>query len=125
MNMSNAIGTNAIRRIASTRMPTRWGVFQTLAFGRDAPGETRPMETALAMLMGNVAGAVPLLRIHSQCITSEVFGSLRCDCSDQLDIAMSAIAEEGYGLMIYQDAEKPCESLTGVLLDQTFMCDYV
>jgi GTP cyclohydrolase II len=86
-------------------MPTRWGVFQVLAFERDTPGETRPVETALAMLMGDLAAAAPLLRIHSQCITSEVFGSLRCDCSDQLDIAMSAIAEEECGLMIYEHQE--------------------
>jgi GTP cyclohydrolase II len=103
--MTHGIDTNAIRRIASTRMPTRWGVFQALAFERDTPGETRPVETALAMIMGDVRRAAPLLRIHSQCITSEIFGSLRCDCSDQLDIAMRAIAEEGRGLLIYEHQE--------------------
>ena len=95
----------AIRRIASTRMPTRWGVFQALAFERDTPSETTPVETALAMIMGNVTRGAPLLRIHSQCVTSEVFGSLRCDCSDQLEMAMKAIAEEGSGLMIYEHQE--------------------
>jgi GTP cyclohydrolase II len=95
----------AIRRIASTRMPTRWGMFQALAFERDTPSETKPVETALALIRGNVTRGAPLLRIHSQCWTSEVFGSLRCDCSDQLEIAMKAIAEEGSGLMIYEHQE--------------------
>jgi GTP cyclohydrolase II len=97
--------THPIRRIASTRMPTRWGMFQALAFERDTPGETRPVETALVMIMGDVKRGAPLLRIHSQCVTSEVFGSLRCDCSDQLEIAMRAIANEGCGVMIYEHQE--------------------
>jgi GTP cyclohydrolase II len=86
-------------------MPTRWGMFQTLAFERDTPSENRPVETALAMIMGDVTRGAPLLRIHSQCLTSEVFGSLRCDCSDQLEIAMRAIAEEGCGVLIYEHQE--------------------
>ena len=86
-------------------MPTRWGMFQALAFERDTPGETRPVETALVMIMGDVKRGAPLLRIHSQCVTSEVFGSLRCDCSDQLEIAMRAIANEGCGVMIYEHQE--------------------
>jgi GTP cyclohydrolase II len=86
-------------------MPTRWGVFQALAFERDTPSETKPVETALAMIMGDVTRGAPLLRIHSQCVTSEVFGSLRCDCSDQLEIAMRAIAEEGCGVLIYEHQE--------------------
>jgi len=103
--MTNGIAPHAIRRIAFTRMPTRWGVFQVLAFERDTPGSNAPAQTALAMMMGDVARAVPLLRIHSQCITSEVFGSLRCDCSDQLEIAMRAIAQEACGLVLYEHQE--------------------
>jgi GTP cyclohydrolase II len=103
--MTNGADMHPIRRLASTRMPTRWGTFQTLAFERDTPGETRPVETALAMIMGDVTRGAPLLRIHSQCVTSEVFGSLRCDCSDQLEIAMRAIADEGRGVMIYEHQE--------------------
>ena len=86
--MKSGAHSGAIRRIASTRMPTRWGTFQTVAFERYTPGGTGPVETALAMMMGDVTRGAPLLRIHSQCLTSEVFGSLRCDCSDQLEIAM-------------------------------------
>src|ERR1700755_737995 len=86
-------------------MPTRGGMFQALALERDTPGKTRPVETALALVMGNVTRGAPLLRIHSQCLTSEAFGSLRCDCRDQLEIAMQAIAEEGRGVLIYEHQE--------------------
>lgn len=103
--MTNGPDANAIRRIASTRMPTRWGLFQTLAFERDTPSQAKQVETALAMTMGDVTRGAPLLRIHSQCVTSEVFGSLRCDCSDQLEIAMRTIADEGCGVMIYEHQE--------------------
>jgi len=103
--MTSGAQADAIRRIASTRMPTRWGMFQTLTFERYTSSETRPVETGLAMIMGDVTCGAPLLRIHSQCITSEVFGSLRCDCSDQLEIAMRAIAGEACGLVIYEHQE--------------------
>ena len=94
-----------IQQIASTRIPTRWGIFQTLAFERPTPGGGRSVETALAMMIGDVTKGVPLVRIHSQCIMSEVFGSLRCDCSEQLEMAMRAIACEGAGLIIYEHQE--------------------
>ena len=94
-----------IRRIASTRMPTKWGTFEAFGFERDIPDQSRQVETALAMTMGDFIEDAPLLRIHSQCLTSEVFGSLRCDCSDQLDVAMRTIAEEGRGLVIYEHQE--------------------
>jgi len=103
--MTSGAHAGAIRQIASTQIPTRWGLFQTMAFERDTPGENRPVETALALIMGDGTRGAPLLRIHSQCLTSEVFGSLRCDCHDQLEIAMRAIAEEGCGLVIYEHQE--------------------
>jgi 3,4-dihydroxy-2-butanone 4-phosphate synthase/GTP cyclohydrolase II len=85
-------------------MPTRWGTFKTLGFKRKLSNGTR-VETALAIVMGDVRQGTPLLRIHSQCFTSEVLGSLRCDCREQLEIAMRAIAEEGRGLVIYEHQE--------------------
>jgi GTP cyclohydrolase II len=88
-------------RIASTRMPTRWGLFDAIGFERDS-GRT---ETALAMVMGDLTEGAPLLRVHSQCLTGEVLGSLRCDCRDQLEMGMQAIAEEGRGLIIYEYQE--------------------
>jgi len=94
----------ALRRIVSTRLPTRSGLFQLVGFEREIPG-TKQVETALAIILGNVRKASPLMRIHSQCFTGEVLGSLRCDCRDQLDIAMTEIAEEGCGLVIYEYQE--------------------
>jgi len=86
-------------------MPTRWGAFDAIGFERGAPGGTRQVESALAIVMGDLTEGAPLLRIHSQCFTGEMLGSLRCDCRDQLDIAMQAIAEEGRGLVIYEYQE--------------------
>ena len=93
------------RQVVSTRMPTKWGSFQMLGFEREIVNGTRRTETALALVLGDVTEGAPLLRIHSQCLTGEVFGSLRCDCNEQLDIAMQAIAKEGRGLVIYEYQE--------------------
>jgi 3,4-dihydroxy-2-butanone 4-phosphate synthase/GTP cyclohydrolase II len=94
-----------VRRVVSTGMPTRWGVFQALAFERVIANGTRRVETALALVLGDLMEGAPLVRIHSQCFTGEVLGSLRCDCNDQLEIAMRAIAAEGRGLVIYEHQE--------------------
>jgi len=78
-------------------------VFQTIGFERETSNGT---ETALAIVLGDLKqSGAPLVRIHSQCFTGEVLGSLRCDCGDQLDLAMQAIAEEGSGLVIYEHQE--------------------
>src|SRR5258705_9253184 len=95
----------ALWRIASTRMPTKWGLFDAIGFERDISNGTHRVESALAMVMGDLTEGAPLLRIHSQCFTGEMLGSLRCDCHDQLEIAMQAIAEEGRGLLIYEYQE--------------------
>jgi GTP cyclohydrolase II len=100
-----AAQTGLLWRIASTRMPTRWGMFDAIGYERDVSNGTRRVESALAMVMGDPTEGVPLLRIHSQCFTGEVLGSLRCDCRDQLEMAMQAIAEEGRGLVIYEYQE--------------------
>src|SRR5580700_1763899 len=91
-------------RVATARMPTKWGMFNAAGFERAANG-TAQIDTALALIMGDLRGEAPLLRIHSQCFTGEGLGSLRCDCSDQLSIAMRAIAAEGQGLVIYEYQE--------------------
>src|SRR5262245_62619433 len=95
-------GVASIRRVASTRLPTRWGVFQAIGFERDRPGDSSQVETAVVLSMGDVSTGTPLLRIHSQCVTGEMFGSLRCDCREQLDLAMRAIGDDGSGLLIYE-----------------------
>lgn len=92
----------AVRRIVSTRLPTKSGLFQLVGFERGVPGK---IETALALTMGDLTEGAPLLRIHSQCFTGEILGSLRCDCGDQLESAMETIAAEGCGLVIYEYQE--------------------
>ena len=86
MNAAEEIGT--LRRVATARMPTRWGMFTAAGFARQAPNDIQRSDTALAMVMGDLRRQAPLLRIHSQCFTGEGLGSLRCDCSDQLSAAM-------------------------------------
>jgi 3,4-dihydroxy-2-butanone 4-phosphate synthase/GTP cyclohydrolase II len=86
-------------------MPTRWGDFQALAFERENINGTRRVETALALVLGDLTEGAPLVRIHSQCFTGEVLGSLRCDCNEQLEIAMRTIVAEGRGLVIYEHQE--------------------
>src|SRR3981189_263160 len=100
-----AAQTGPLWRVASTRMPTKWGMFDAIGYERDVSNGTRRVESALAMVMGDLTKGTPLLRIHSQCFTGEVLGSLRCDCHDQLEMAMQAIAEEGRGLVIYEYQE--------------------
>ena len=99
------VHTVHFRQIFSTRLPTRWGVFQVIGFERLIVNGSRHTETALAIILGDLSGSVPLVRIHSQCLTGEVFGSLRCDCNDQLELAMQAIANEQRGLVIYEHQE--------------------
>src|SRR5882757_3356917 len=94
--------SQGVRRIVSTRLPTKSGLFQLVGFERELPGK---IETALALMMGDLTQDAPLLRIHSQCFTGEILGSLRCDCREQLEIAMATIAEEGCGLVIYEHQE--------------------
>jgi len=67
--------------------------------------DTEKTESDLLLMLGDPTNRAPLLRIHSQCLTGEVLGSLRCDCRGQLEIAMSAIADEGSGLVIYEYQE--------------------
>src|SRR5436305_15005930 len=104
-----------VRRVVSTRMPTRWGVFQTLGFERDLSNGSRRVETALAIVLGDMTEGAPLLRIHSQCFTGEVLGSLRCDCGDESEIAMRAIAAEGRGLVLDEHQDGRVIGLMGKL----------
>lgn len=94
----------SLRRVASTRLPTRWGVFSALAFERSTMNGSR-VETALAIVLGDLTKGAPLVRIHSECLTGEMFRSLRCDCAEQLDMAMREMAKEGRGLLIYEHQE--------------------
>lgn len=104
--MKGVTPERTLRKVASAQIPTRWGVFQTVGFESETSNGSDHPETALAIVFGDLEqDAAPLLRIHSQCFTGEVLGSLRCDCGEQLDLAMGAIAEEGSGLVIYEHQE--------------------
>jgi GTP cyclohydrolase II len=100
-----AATVRAVRRVVSTTLPTRWGVFRAVGFERLSKDRGRPVESALAVILGDVSQGTPLLRVHSQCVTGEMLGSLRCDCREQLEIAMASIARAGRGLVIYEYQE--------------------
>jgi GTP cyclohydrolase II len=95
-----------VRQIASADFPTRWGNFRIYGFrGRFGTDEHPRDEDAVALVMGDIHSSPPLLRIHSQCLTGDVFGSLRCDCREQLEMALAMIAEQGAGILIYEQQE--------------------
>jgi GTP cyclohydrolase II len=108
-----------VKKIAEADFPTRWGAFRILGFeGRlPAPREDcepvvpaesltgRSVEGLVALVMGDIHSAPPLVRIHSQCLTGDVFGSLRCDCRLQLELALGKIAEAGAGILLYEQQE--------------------
>jgi GTP cyclohydrolase II len=92
-----------IQQIASADFPTRWGKFRIHGFrGPSDPSRDRRVEEAVVLVMGDVKSAPPLVRIHSQCLTGDVFHSLRCDCRQQLELSLSMIAEEGAGILLYE-----------------------
>ena len=92
------------KQLASADFPTRWGHFRIYGFRLDPTPNGKP-DDAVALVMGDVHSAPPLVRIHSQCLTGDVFGSLRCDCRQQLELALSTIAGEGAGILIYEQQE--------------------
>ncbi|HEY6488528.1 MAG: GTP cyclohydrolase II [Terracidiphilus sp.] len=105
----------SVRKTAEAAFPTRWGSFRILGFEGVLPSP-RPccehgvqsgskVEGLVALVMGDVHTAPPLVRIHSQCLTGDVFGSLRCDCRLQLELALRTIAAEGAGILLYEQQE--------------------
>jgi GTP cyclohydrolase II len=85
-------------KVAETSLPTPFGTFRL--FGFESQDKS---ESVVALVMGDVTGESPaLLRIHSQCLTGDVFQSGRCDCGDQLQYALKTIATAGSGILIYQ-----------------------
>ncbi|MCU1452510.1 MAG: 3,4-dihydroxy-2-butanone 4-phosphate synthase, partial [Acidimicrobiales bacterium] len=86
-----------IRRVAEARIPTGWGDFTCYVYESVLDGEQH-----VAMVRGDVQGGDDVLvRVHSECLTGDVFGSMRCDCGVQLDAAMKMIADEGSGVIVY------------------------
>jgi GTP cyclohydrolase II len=100
--MNNFSGLR-LTKVAEAAFPTQFGSFRIYGFeGRD--GDLT--EEAVVLKMGELAGGpAPLVRIHSQCLTGDVFHSLRCDCRAQLEIALRSIAREGRGLIVYEHQE--------------------
>jgi len=92
------------KQLASADFPTRWGHFRIYGFRLDSEQDGKP-EEAVALVMGDIHVSPPLVRIHSQCLTGDVFGSLRCDCRQQLELALSMIAGEEAGILIYEQQE--------------------
>jgi GTP cyclohydrolase II len=91
-----------LQKVAEADFPTQHGSFRIFGFEGDSSNGARP-EEAVVLRMGEFAeGEAPLVRIHSQCLTGDVFHSLRCDCRAQLELALAAIAAEGRGLLIYE-----------------------
>jgi len=90
-----------VRRVAEAKLPTKYGQFVAVAYKSDIDPDEQ-----LALVMGDIAGGEPVLvRVHSECLTGDVFGSLRCDCGEQIGLAMQAIAAEGRGVFLYMRQE--------------------
>ncbi|MDO8472757.1 MAG: bifunctional 3,4-dihydroxy-2-butanone-4-phosphate synthase/GTP cyclohydrolase II [Dehalococcoidia bacterium] len=90
-----------VHRVTEAKLPTRFGEFTAIAY-RSAidPGEH------VALVKGDITGDAPVLvRVHSECLTGDVFGSMRCDCGDQVALAMKAISEDGCGVFLYMRQE--------------------
>ena len=86
-----------IKRVAEARIPTSVGEFDSIVYESTLDGEQH-----IALVMGDVAGKEDVLvRVHSECLTGDAFGSLRCDCGPQLQTALAKIAEEGSGVLVY------------------------
>src|SRR5665213_401194 len=110
----------SVRKLADADFPTRWGQFRILGFegvvassepcNDTVPAPARRVESAIALVMGDIVppkpGAEPpIVRIHSQCLTGDVFHSLRCDCRQQLELALKTIAQAGSGILLYEQQE--------------------
>jgi len=90
-----------VQRVAEAKLPTPYGNFTAIAYRSNIDPDEH-----LALVMGDVATDEPVMvRVHSQCLTGEVFGSLRCDCGEQIKMAMKSIAEEGRGVLLYMRQE--------------------
>ena len=107
-----------IKRVATADIPTAHGEFKLYAYeSTDTAGESIEADkTHIALTKGDIADTTPLLvRVHSQCLTGDVFGSLRCDCGEQLEIALQTIEKEGRGVLLYMRQEGRGMGLKGKL----------
>jgi GTP cyclohydrolase II len=93
-----------LNKIAEANFPSRFGHFRIFGFEGDYGGD---IQECVVLRMGDISSPAdpPLVRIHSECLTGDVFHSLRCDCRSQLELSLNLIAEEGRGLLIYEHQE--------------------
>ena len=97
----DAVETRTVERVAVASLPTEWGEFQIAAYR-----SLTTNEEFVALFKGEMNRNVPtLVRIHSQCLTGDVFGSIKCDCGQQLHQTMQMIEQEGRGAIVYQQQE--------------------
>jgi 3,4-dihydroxy 2-butanone 4-phosphate synthase/GTP cyclohydrolase II len=90
-----------VHRVAETKLPTSYGNFTAIAYKSDIDTDEH-----LALVTGDIYNEEPILvRVHSECLTGDVFGSLRCDCGEQVRVAMQKIAQEGKGVLLYMRQE--------------------
>src|ERR1022692_4431570 len=111
------MGLKSVKKIAEADFPTRWGAFRILGFeglpegpeldvaAPPACDKSREVDGLVALVMGDIHSAPPVVRIHSQCLTGDVFHSLRCDCRLQLELALRKISDAGAGILIYEQQE--------------------
>lgn len=105
----------SVRKVADADFPTRWGHFRILGYEglllgakpccANSHNAIPHKEEMVALVMGDIHGSAPVVRIHSQCLTGDVFGSLRCDCRLQLELALETIGKEGAGILLYEEKE--------------------
>src|ERR1700712_1070583 len=105
----------SVTKVAEADFPTRWGQFRILGFeglienpaacNDNIPPPAVRIESAVALVMGDIHAAPPIVRVHSQCLTGDVFHSLRCDCRQQFELAMLAITDAGAGILLYEQQE--------------------
>jgi GTP cyclohydrolase II len=91
-----------LSKVAEADFPSRFGQFRIYGFEGRTDGV---VEESVVLKMGDIEGDPPLVRVHSQCLTGDVFHSLRCDCRAQLELALKTIGSEGRGLLIYEHQE--------------------
>jgi GTP cyclohydrolase II len=104
-----------VSKVAEADFPSRWGHFRIHGFEGvitqpepcrpGDPPASRRVEGCVALVLGDIHSRPPVVRIHSQCLTGDVFGSLRCDCRQQFELAMQRISDEGAGILIYEQQE--------------------
>jgi 3,4-dihydroxy 2-butanone 4-phosphate synthase/GTP cyclohydrolase II len=92
---------NMINKVTESILPTKYGDFKAITY----TSVVDPQHVNVALIKGNIKKGITLVRVHSQCITGDVFGSKRCDCGDQLAMAMKMIAKEKKGVLLYMAQE--------------------